>query len=370
MIKASLKVLFSTLVYSGVISVPASACTLWSTPPTDRYSQYRAYTGDRVKILIDPRTSISLIEPYFKEGVSPQHTSRLKSNRNFYHAEGIVWRDVGFRVTETLSGQAQILDAVSYPFKKDATKAEVNKGRTTIDFGFLETLQFRFPTTQLAGSTDSCGHVDFENKLIPGQSYIYINHGYYEFAFPVEGREDPVVEAFKHLSAGNYPWPLRMSPKQYFNNMVDYTHIKIKKCPKHSELYDDPGYLLRKKPKKPKYADPLKHTRELMRVLDTTHIKQPSIDFRDIRASEVTARKHGARNCEIGQEIIVYTRQDLPGYGKAPRNRFANINEGYIARSDVELFTNIELTGPAKISISDLKAWIREANSQEANVDP
>lgn len=356
------------LVLGILTSVSAWACT----PQMEEYNMmagrwsYHSYhVGRRDKIMKDAMF-VGVVRPYFTPNGKIETRPKIKKTDWYYRAEGVVWKEVGFEIVETISGDASILGTRMYPTltPKGIAKIYGDKGlpaipapHRSLDIGYWEVLPMSFPTTGMVGDMDSCGRKRGEYKLKTGVNYVLIAKGrqYGDYALHIAEPNDPLVQSFRDVFSGRDAHPLKMTAQNYFENMIEFTHMTIKKCPLDEQLYGE----------RPKYRKVKKHTRKLMTVIDNFGQDSKIVDFRNIWRMENEIRKGEARSCDIGQEILAYRRPNVKGYNEfsLPVNRFLFVKNGMVSMDD--LVTNIEVTGPKHIAVEQIKTWIRDAHSNE-----
>ena len=280
-------------------------------------------------------------------------TRRVKKKRSLY--DGTAMNRLSFKHIENLYGNVNKLSEADYPDdKKD--KSKTTEKHNTLDFNFWETLDIQSPVTELGVMVHdgNCRHLEPRLILRPKSLYLVFGYVYDDKttiteAVQIKSRRDPIVGAFRSVINDDVDAPNKMSPETYFKNMAGFAQVNIVQCPKKSDFrYKDS-----------KFTHPKDQIGKLFLSEDSYAMKDSELNIQDFNGYylqlewENGRRNASSENCGYGDKLLIL---------KSHYNKYLTITDGHI--NTKQIATNITITGDNLVAVSDIKNWIREANTK------
>lgn len=226
-----------------------------------------------------------------------------------------------------------------------------------------------------------------KDKFLSGQTYLVFLNGsdpnyFIQDAILLEGEDDVLVDEIEAIAQDHPDAPNRMDAKTYVQNMVGFAEFTLKECPSKEDLsYNDSRFVTAKGQHNIaynidtslNYETPVIDTRDLANYINSKNdVRKQMQDFRSklwrdsihLSATDKQARIDEkqtslSHQCLVNDKYLAIFRR--------PNNRisfrYLPIENGTIDLAQV--ITNIQLTGPTRINVSDVEAWIKEANFED-----
>jgi len=254
-----------------------------------------------------------------------------------------------FKVKDVIHGDIRTLPKRKFPHDPDATNP-----KNISTFNMWENNEIKSPTTLIGTGPDSCGRSYPALLLQPRERYLVIGtigsdgDPYIYSAAILETKKDPIISAIRKIAANADDAPNKISAEDYFKNMSGFAEINILQCPKREDfVYTDS-----------RFATAEKQIGTLVSFEDTFNVSTDRFDFRDIGHYQ-NQKTQNNNYSDKASAVCQYGHKYL--HIKSSFDKYLAITQGRINTDDI--ITNFEITGSKLVNVTNIKNWIREANT-------